>query len=124
MASATTTPTAAAATIPASVTAAIPAPVKTLSRTVVATARWVVLRWVVMGREILGRGGIGIRLALLRRLGVLLFCGSRRKRVVMFQVLVLGGGSALVGSVLFIYSVGFVLMELVMVLFVVFVCPR
>jgi len=67
-----------------------------------------------MGREILGRGGVGVRLALLRRLGVP-YSGSRRKRVVMFQVLVLGGGSVLVGSVLFIY--GFVLMELVVVCF-------
>src|SRR5947208_7654654 len=122
MASATTSPTAPAATIPASVTAAIPAPAKTLSRTVVATAGWIVLCWVVMGREILGRGGVGVRLALLGRLGVLLYSGSRRKRVVMFQVLVLGGGSVLVGSVLFIY--GFVLMELVVVcFFVVLVGP-
>lgn len=124
MASATASPTAAAATIPASVSAAIVtavgAPTKILSGTVVTAAGWIVLRGIVMGREILGRGRIGIRLALLWRFGVMLFRGSRRKHV----VLALGGGSFLVGSVLFIYSVGFVLMELVVMgLLVVLVCP-
>src|SRR6266576_253515 len=49
---------------------------------------------------------------------------SRRKRVVMFQVLSLRGRNVLMGSVLFIYSVGFVLMELLGTrFFVVFVGP-
>jgi len=112
MASAKASPTSTAAAISATVGAAIPTTAKILSGTIIAAAGRIVLRWVVMRREILGRGRIGIRLALLCRVSVLLFHGSRRKRVVMFQVLSLRGGNVFVGSVLFIYGVGFVLMEL------------
>src|SRR5207247_6942564 len=71
MATATTTPTAAATAIPATVSAAIVTAVgaaaKILSGTVVTAAGRIVLRGIVMGREILRRGRIGIRLALLWR---------------------------------------------------------
>ena len=108
MATATTTPTAAATAIPATVSAAIVTAVgaaaKILSGTVVTAAGRIVLRGIVMGREILRRGRIGIRLALLWRFGVMLFQGSGLNLIVMFlEALVLGGGRFPDGSMLLIY---------------------
>jgi hypothetical protein len=108
MATATTTPTAAATAIPATVSAAIVTAVgaaaKILSGTVVTAAGRIVLRGIVMGREILRRGRIGIRLALLWRFGVMLFQGSGLNLIVMFlEALALGGGRFPDGSMLLIY---------------------
>ncbi len=78
--SATASPTAAAAAISAAVaTAAI-----ILPGAIVSAAGWIVLRGIVMGREVLRRGGIGIRLAFFTCFGMLLFHGGRRKCFVMF----------------------------------------
>ena len=108
MASATASPAAAATAIAATVTAAIVAAVaaaaKILSGTVVAAASRIVLRGIVMGREILGRGRVGIRLALLWRFGVVFFQGSGLSRISMFlEVLAFCGRLFLVGSVRLIH---------------------
>jgi len=73
-----------------------------------------------MRREVLGRGSIGIRLAFLRCFGVLVFHGRGLNRVVMFlEMFAFSGVRLIVGSMLLIPRVGFVLMELCMVSFLV-----
>jgi hypothetical protein len=68
-----------------------------------------------MRREVLGRGSIGIRLAFLRRFGVLVFHGRGLIRVVMFlEMFAFSGVRFIVGSMLLIDSRGFALVELFM----------
>ena len=67
MASATTAPTATTATITSAIGATISAAAEILAAAIAATrGAWcVILRRVVVGREILRRGGVGLRLALI-----------------------------------------------------------
>ena len=126
-ASATASPTAAPAAITAAVSTAIAAatvtaPAKILAWAIVAAAGWIVLRGIVMGREVLWRGSVGIRLALLSRFGVLIFHGSGVNFVVMFlETLTVSGVRFIVGSVLLIHRMGFVLVELLLVRFLVMI---
>jgi hypothetical protein len=70
--------------------------------------------------EVLGRGSVGIRLAFLCRFGVLVFHGSGLNRLVMFlEMFAFSGVRLIVGCMLLIHRMGFVLMELFMVRFLV-----
>jgi hypothetical protein len=73
-----------------------------------------------MRREVLRRGSIGVRLAFLCCFRVLIFHGSGLNRLVMFpEMFAFSGARFIVGSMLLIPRVGFVLMELFVVRFLV-----
>ena len=78
MASATAAPTPTSAAVTTPVSAAIRASAITLAGAIAASAgAWrVVLRRIVMGRKILGGGGVGIRLALLRVMSIVVHFGG------------------------------------------------
>jgi hypothetical protein len=78
MASTTASPAASTATIATAVSTSITitAAAKILARTIVAAAGGIVLSRIVMRRKVLWRGSVGVRLALLRCFGVLVFAGS------------------------------------------------
>src|SRR5712671_3785986 len=78
MASTTASPTATATSVAAAISTAVTvrATAEILARAVAAAAGGIVLRGVVMGSEVLRRGSVGIRLAILGRFGVMIFDGG------------------------------------------------
>ncbi len=124
-ASTTASPTATAATITATVPASVTAAAKILAGTVAAATGGIVLGRIVTWREVLGRGSVGIRLALLCSFGVLIFRGSGRNSVVMFlEMIAFRGVRIIVRNVLLISVLSFVLVEFLVVrFFVVFASP-
>ncbi len=128
-ASPTASPTATAATITATVrttiSSAVTTPAKILAGTVAAATGGIVLGRIVTWREVLGRGSVGIRLALLCSFGVLIFRGSGRNSVVMFlEMIAFRGVRIIVRNVLLISVLSFVLVEFLVVrFFVVFASP-
>ena len=121
-ASPTATPTAIAAAVTTAVSPSVTAAAKILDGPVVSAAGRIVLRGIVMRREVLGRGSVGIRLAFLCRFGVLVFDGRGLNRVVMFlEMFAFRGVRLIVGSMLPSHRMGFLLVELFMVRFLVMI---
>ncbi|PYU69370.1 MAG: hypothetical protein DMG49_13570 [Acidobacteria bacterium] len=76
------------------------------------------MRGIVTRGEVLGRGSVGIRLAILCPFGELLFHGSGGNRVAMFlEMFAFSGGRFFAGSVPPVSVLSFVLVELLVVRF-------